>query len=74
MAIDRESILSLLHKAFDGAAIELIDHGDGDHYDLSIKYNGFAGLSKIQQHKAIYNALGSCVGNELHALSIKSSS
>ncbi|MFV9927001.1 MAG: BolA/IbaG family iron-sulfur metabolism protein [Candidatus Midichloria sp.] len=27
----------------------------------------------MQQHKMVYNALGKYIGNELHAISIKSS-
>ena len=74
MALDKEIILGLLQKAFEGAEIELIDYaGDSDHYELEIKHKSFEGISKLQQHKMVYNALGKYIGNELHAISIKSS-
>ena len=31
----------------------------------------FAGKSKIEQHKMVYNSLKGRMGNELHALAIK---
>ena len=73
MALDRKIILDLLERAFVGSEIELISYaGDNDHYELKIKHESFLNHSMIQQHKMIYKALGSYVGNELHALSIKS--
>jgi stress-induced morphogen len=33
----------------------------------------FAGLSRIQQHKLIYDVFGDEVGGPIHALSIKTS-
>ena len=73
MALDKGVILELLEKAFVGADIKLTDYaGDSDHSELEIKHSAFAGLSKVQQHKLIYAALGKYVGNELHAISIKS--
>ena len=74
MALDRKVIVDLLEKAFIGADIKLTDYeGDSNHYELEIKHRSFVGLSKIQQHRLVYDALGKYVGNELHAISIKSS-
>ncbi|AEI88450.1 MAG: DNA-binding global transcriptional regulator BolA, affects cell shape, cell division and biofilm formation [Candidatus Midichloria mitochondrii] len=74
MALDKGVILELLRKAFDGAEIELVDYaGDNDHYELKIKHKSFEGMSRLRQHKMVYSALGRYVGNELHAISIKSS-
>lgn len=74
MALDKKVILELLENAFGGADIKLIDcTGDSNHYELEIRHKSFAGLSKVQQHKLVYSALGRYIGNELHAISIKSS-
>ncbi len=65
-------ITSLLHEALPGAQVHLepiVD--DGDHYQVNIIYDGFVGKSRVQQHKLVYDALGGRVGNQLHALSIK---
>ena len=71
MALEKEIILELLLKSFPNAEIELEDYaGDSNHYELNIKHTSFAGISKIQQHKLVYKALGSYVGNELHAIAL----
>ena len=45
--------------------------GDNNHYSATIKSSQFNNLSKIEQHKLVYKALKGKMGNELHALAIK---
>ncbi|USO02168.1 MAG: BolA/IbaG family iron-sulfur metabolism protein [Alphaproteobacteria bacterium] len=45
--------------------------GDDYHVTLSVKDKCFNNLSRIEQHQKIYAILGSWVGNEIHALSLK---
>ena len=45
--------------------------GDENHYAATIKSKIFTGKSKIEQHKFVYKALKGKMGNELHALSLK---
>jgi stress-induced morphogen len=72
MAIDKDVLLNLVKTNFPNAEIELLDlAGDNNHYELRIADDSFEGLSKVKQHQAVYNALGSIVGNELHALALK---
>ena len=33
----------------------------------------FRGLTRVQQHKLVYNAMGGKMGNELHALALNTS-
>ena len=74
MPLERKVILELLQEAFPGAEVVLVDSaGDQDHYELSIKHSSFRGFSKLQQHRMVYQALGSCVGTQLHAISITTS-
>jgi stress-induced morphogen len=57
------------------ASINIIDlAGDDDHFSLEIKSSKFNGLSRIKQHKMVYDALDGKMGGELHALSIKTMS
>ena len=44
---------------------------DGDHYSATVISKSFIGKSKIEQHKIVYNALQGKMGNELHALMLK---
>ena len=45
--------------------------GDGDHYSATVISKTFIGKSKIQQHKMVYDSLKGKMGNELHALMLK---
>ena len=74
MAIDKSELLSLIKTAFPTAEVKLIDLvGDSDHYQVEVKDQCFKGLAKIAQHRKVHAALGSILGAELHALSIKTS-
>ena len=65
-------IKSLVKKAIPDAIIDIEDlAGDGNHYSATIISSIFKGKSKIEQHKIVYNALRGKMGNELHALAIK---
>ncbi len=72
MAVKKEVIIDMLKAKIPDAKIQLVDTvGDMDHYDLQIASGIFVGLSKIKQHQLVLSALGEMVGNELHAISIK---
>ena len=45
--------------------------GDGDHYSATVISKSFEGKSKIEQHKMVYDSLKGKMGNELHALMLK---
>ncbi|QBQ54591.1 BolA family protein [Nitrosococcus wardiae] len=46
-------------------------HGGGGHYQVTIVAEAFAGKSRIERHRLVYDAVGETMGNEIHALSIK---
>ena len=71
MAMPAAEIEALIKAALPDAEVEiqaLVD--DGDHYLARISSSAFAGLSRIQQHKLVYKALGGRMGGELHALQL----
>ena len=45
--------------------------GGGDHFRAEIVSERFEGLSRIDQHKLVYDVFGDEVGGPIHALSIK---
>jgi len=45
--------------------------GGGDHFQVTVTAPGFAGLSRIEQHRLVYAVFGPEVGGPIHALSIK---
>lgn len=72
MPISKEELEKKLKNYFPDADIEIIDlAGDNDHYEARIASANFSGLTLVKQHKMVMDALGPIVGNELHALSIK---
>ena len=72
MAMNLSEIESLIKEALPDAIVEIQDlAGDGNHYSATITSNQFSGKSKIEQHKMVYNSLKGRMGNELHALAIK---
>ena len=45
--------------------------GDGQHFEAVIVSPAFRGKSRVQQHQLVYSALGERMGEEIHALSMK---
>lgn len=61
-----------LKRAFPDASIRVTDTtGGGDHFDVEVVAAQFAGLSMIEQHRLVYDAIGDKVGYEIHALGLK---
>ncbi len=74
MAMNLKEIESMIKEALPDAIIDIQDlAGDGNHYSATITSSAFNGKSKIEQHKMIYNSLKGKMGNELHALALKTS-
>ena len=72
MGLKIEEIKKLIKKAMPDAEISVKDlAGDNNHYAATIKSSVFTKKSKIEQHKIVYKALKGKMGNELHALSLK---
>ena len=72
MAMDIKEVEILIKEALPDAIIEIQDlAGDSNHYSVTITSSKFSGKSKIEQHKMVYNSLKGKMGNELHALAIK---
>ena len=72
MAMRADEIEQLILDALPGSEVKIEDlAGDGAHYSCHIKSTAFAGKSRVQQHKIVYDALGGRMGNQLHALAIQ---
>jgi stress-induced morphogen len=58
--------------ALPGAQVKVEDlTGGGDHFRAEIVSDRFAGLSRIEQHRLVYDVFGDEIGGPIHALSIK---
>ena len=72
MAMQLKEIEDLIKESFPDAIVEIQDlAGDGNHYSATVTSSKFSGKSKIQQHKMVYDSLRGKMGNELHALALK---
>jgi stress-induced morphogen len=45
--------------------------GGGDHFRATVVSPSFAGRSRIEQHRMVYDVFGDEVGGPIHALSIQ---
>ena len=72
MAMNLKEIELLIKEALPDASVEIQDlAGDGNHYSATIISSQFSGKSKIEQHKMVYSSLKGKMGNQLHALALK---
>ena len=75
MAMEIKKIEEMIKKSIPDAKIIIKDlRGDGDHYSATITSKSFQGKTKIEQHKMVYESLEGKMGNELHALMLKTKS
>ena len=65
----------MIEEALPGADVEVIDEtGTQDHLRATVAAPQFSGLSRIEQHKLVKNAVQSRFDDgSIHALSIKTS-
>lgn len=45
--------------------------GDGRHFNAVVVSGAFAGLSRLAQHRLVYDVFGGELGDRIHALSIQ---
>lgn len=67
-----EDIKQRIETAIPGARAEVEDYtGGGDHFRATVTAEAFAGRSRIEQHRLVYDVFGSEIGGAIHALSLK---
>jgi stress-induced morphogen len=67
-----DELKSRIEEALPDAEVTVQDTtGGGDHFRAEVVSERFEGLSRIEQHKLIYDVFGDEVGGAIHALSIK---
>jgi stress-induced morphogen len=60
-----------IEDAIPGASAEVEDlTGGGDHFRAVVVSEAFAGRSRLDQHRMVYDVFGEEVGGPIHALSI----
>jgi len=72
MPLSKEDLEKYIKDSIPNSTITIKDlRGDGDHYSATVISKSFEGKSKIEQHKMVYDSLKGKMGNELHALMLK---
>lgn len=67
-----EDIRSRIEASIPGAQAQVEDYtGSGDHFRATVTAAAFVGLSRIQQHRLVYDVFGAEIGGAIHALSLK---
>ncbi len=64
-----EEIKQMIERGLPGARVSVT--GDGHHFEAEVVAREFAGKSTLQQHQIVYRTLGGKMGNEIHALSLR---
>ena len=69
-----DEIKQRIESAIPDASAEVEDWtGGGDHFRATVVAPQFEGLSRIAQHRLVYDIFGAEVGGAIHALSLKTS-
>ncbi|HYD17382.1 MAG TPA: BolA/IbaG family iron-sulfur metabolism protein [Patescibacteria group bacterium] len=70
--MDTASIKALIKRGIPEAKVEIEDvRGDGLHLAATVVCQRFAGKPLLEQHRMVHAALGSHIGETIHALQIK---
>ena len=63
-------IEQLISAEFENATVKVMSD-DNTHFGALVVADEFEGLRPIARHQLVYKALGTLVGNEIHALTIR---
>ena len=55
----------------DCTAIVRDNMNDGEHFSAEVVSSAFQGTMRVQQHRMVYQALGSHMDQDIHALALK---
>jgi stress-induced morphogen len=67
-----QEIKQRIEAAIPGASAEVEDYtGGGDHFRATVTAGAFEGLSRVQQHRLVYDVFGAEIGGPIHALALR---
>jgi stress-induced morphogen len=69
---DLAELKRMIEEALPGAEVEVIDEGGGDHLRATVTAPQFEGISRIDQHRLVKNAVRERFEDgSIHALSLR---
>ncbi len=69
MSATPEELKERIEAGIPGSVAEVT--GDGHHFNAVVSAAAFNGLTRIAQHRLVYDVFGSELGDRIHALSIQ---
>jgi acid stress-induced BolA-like protein IbaG/YrbA len=69
MSATPEELKDRIEAGIPGARADVT--GDGHHFNAVVAAPAFKGLSRIAQHRLVYDVFGDELGGRIHALSIQ---
>jgi stress-induced morphogen len=72
LVLSAQDIKQRIETAIPGAHAEVEDYtGGGDHFSATVTADAFDGLSRVQQHRLVYDVFAAEIGGAIHALALK---
>ena len=68
--MDADTIRKLIEQGLPGAGVE-VRGDDGVHFEAVVVHEDFAGKLPLARHRMVYATLGTLMGNEIHALALR---
>jgi stress-induced morphogen len=69
MSVSPDELKERIEAGIPGSVAEVT--GDGHHFNAVVSAAAFNGLTRIAQHRLVYDVFGTEVGDRIHALSIQ---
>ena len=68
--MDSKTIEQMIRSGLPDAEVS-VSGEDGVHFEAVVTSPSFAGKTTLQRHRMVYATLGSKMGNEIHALALR---
>lgn len=68
--MDSTTIAQMIRTGLPDAEVD-VSGDDGVHFEAVVRCASFAGKSTLQRHRLVYATLGELMGNEIHALGLR---
>ena len=68
--MDSTTIAQMIRTGLPDAEVD-VSGDDGVHFEAVVRCASFDGKSTLQRHRLVYATLGELMGNEIHALGLR---
>lgn len=68
--MDSKTIEQMIREGLPGAEVT-VSGDDGVHFEAVVRCSSFEGKSTLARHRMVYATLGKLMGNEIHALGLR---